>query len=355
MPFKIVLDAHGGDFGLSPNVEASIKASKEINDIEIILVGREKEIREEFRKRGVSELPQGIKIQHCEQVIEMAGEPVEECKNKPNSSIVVGCELIAEKKADAFVSAGNSGAIMVASLLKLKRMKGILRPAITIPFPTEKGFSLLLDAGANMDSKPWHLLQFAIMGYVYMKNISGIENPKVGILSIGEEETKGNSLVLETIPLLKNSNINFYGPIEGRDIPYGVVDVIVTDGFTGNVVLKLSEGLAKFIFSYIKKEISKSIVYKIGALLIRKVFVDFARRTNPDEFGGAPLLGINGAVIVSHGKSNSKAIFNAIKTAKKYAESNIIEKIKTEIEHYTSNQNNEENADMTEGEVNEKV
>ncbi|MEF3280217.1 MAG: phosphate acyltransferase PlsX [Elusimicrobiota bacterium] len=328
---KIAIDAHGGDFGIKPNIEASIRAVKEL-DVEIAIVGKDSEIRDEFKKIGFSNLPPRITIVNSTEVIDMGKEPVEECKLKPDSSIMVGCELVSSKKADAFISAGNSGAIMVASLLKIGRIKGVARPAIAVSFPTEKGFSLLLDAGANMDCRPYHMFQFAIMGSIYVKNIMGIEKPKVGILSIGEEETKGNSIVIETIGLLKNcSSIDFYGPIEGRDIPYQIVDVIVTDGFTGNIVLKLSEGLARFLFSNIKKEIDKKWFYKIGALILKKIFVELKKKSDPDEFGGAPLLGIDGIVIVSHGKSSSYAMFNAIKNAKNLISQNIIEKIKSEI------------------------
>jgi glycerol-3-phosphate acyltransferase PlsX len=329
---KIIIDAHGGDFGLKPNIVASVDAAKSL-DVDIILTGRENEIRDEFRSLGFNEMPSRINIHHCPDIIEMSKEPVDECKNKPNSSIMVGTELVADKKADAFISAGNSGAIMVASLLKIGRIKGISRPAIAIPYPTEKGFTLLLDAGANMDSRPYHLLQFAIMGSVYMKHMISIQDPKVGILSIGEEETKGNSLVLETIPILKNCNqINFYGPVEGRDIPEQVVDVVVTDGFTGNVVLKLSEGLSRFILHSVKKGISKKFIYKIGAFLMKKIFDDLRKKTNPDELGAVPLLGINGIVLVGHGRTTSKAIFGAVKNAKNLVSQNLIEKIKFEIE-----------------------
>jgi len=329
---KIIVDAHGGDFGLKPNVQASVDAVNKLG-VDIILAGREDEIRDEFKRLGLKHIPSKITIQHCPEIIEMSKEPVEECKNKPNSSIMIGAELVADKKADAFISAGNSGAIMVASLLKIGRIKGISRPALAIPYPTEKGFSLVLDAGANMDSRPYHLLQFAIMGSVYMKNIFGISEPKVGILSIGEEETKGNSLVLETIPLLKSCNqIRFYGPVEGRDIPAPLVDVVVTDGFTGNVVLKLSEGLSRFILHSVKKGISKKIIYKIGAFLMKKIFDDLIKKTNPDELGAVPLLGINGIVLVGHGRTTSKAIFAAIKNAKNVVSQNLIEKIKFEIE-----------------------
>ncbi|GAB4034351.1 MAG: phosphate acyltransferase PlsX [Elusimicrobiota bacterium] len=328
---RIVIDAHGGDLGLKPNIEGALEFLKN-NSGEIILTGRDAEIREVLRSLAVSSLPERLKIVDAPQIIEMAGEPVDECRKKPNSSLLVAADLVAEKKADAMVSAGNSGAIMVAALLKIKRIKGISRPAIAIPYPNEKGYSLLLDAGANMDSKPWHLLQFAVMGSIYMKNMEGIEKPKVGILSIGEEECKGNSLVLETIPLLKKAPINFCGPIEGRDLPFGLVDVIVTDGFTGNVALKLSEGLARFVFKTIKDRIKGKFTYAIGAMLMKKIFTDMKARTNPDEFGGAPLLGINGVVIVSHGKTSAKAIKNAAKKASELAACGYVEKIRKEAE-----------------------
>ena len=339
---KIALDAHGGDFGLKPNVEAAIRAVKEL-DVEIILVGRRKEIIQEINFCGYKTLHSSIHIADCKDIIEMDREAVEECRSKPDSSIMVGTKLVAEKKADAFISAGNSGAVMVASLLNIGRIKGVVRPAIAVLLPTEKGYSLLLDAGANMDSRPIHLLQFAIMGSVYMKNWCNIKNPKVSILSIGEEETKGNNLVLETIPLLKNCNIiNYIGTIEGRDIPTGAADVVVCDGFIGNIVLKLSEGLTKTLLTFIKNEIGNNLVNKIGALILKKVFRKIKRKTNPDEIGGAPLLGINGVVLVSHGRSNSYAIFNAIKNAKNICEKRFIEKIKFEIENAMKNTQLEE-------------
>jgi len=340
---KIALDAHGGDNGLAPNIAGAIEFIRK-TDYDVILVGRENEIREELRKVKFQLPNPRLKIIDAPQIVAMDGEPVEECKNKPNSSLMISAQLVAQGNADAFVSAGNSGAIMVAALLKIKRIKGISRPAIAVPFPTEKGYSLLLDAGANMDSKPWHLLQFAIMGSVFMKNMANIENPKVGILSIGEEESKGNNLVLDTIPLLKNAKINFYGPIEGRDIPFGLTDVVVTDGFTGNIALKLSEGLAKFLFKNIKDQIKRKFTYKIGALLMKKIFKDLRDKTNPDEFGGAPLLGINGVAMVSHGKSNSIAICNAMKNAAALVSCNCIAKIKKEIEEISQDlENDKEN------------
>ncbi|HAH31521.1 MAG TPA: phosphate acyltransferase PlsX [Elusimicrobia bacterium] len=337
---RIALDAHGGDFGLKPNLEGAIAAAKKLNH-EILLVGRDPEIREELRRFGawpletqarrgpqVPSATEKIKIVHAPQVIDMAAEPVEECRSKPDSSLMVGAELVRDGKADAFISAGNSGAVMVASLLKLKRIPGIIRPAIAVPFPTTNGLALLLDAGANMDCKPWHLVQFAVMGSIFMRLRFGLENPSVGLLSIGEEETKGNTLVTETLPLMRNMSINFIGPVEGSDLPAGLADVVVTDGFTGNVVLKLSEGLAHSIFKIIKEQIKRKFTYKIGALLMKRIFTDLRKKMNPEEYGGAPLLGVNGVVLICHGKSTPKAIFNAIAAAGTLAESGLITQIK---------------------------
>lgn len=327
---KIALDAHGGDFGLKPNIEGALLAAAQLPH-EVILVGRDPEIREELRRLGAE--PSGkLRIVHAPQLVEMGKEPVEECRAKPDSSLMVGAELVKDGKADAFISAGNSGAVMVASLLKLKRIPGIIRPAIASPFPTLKGSALLLDAGANMDSKPWHLVQFAIMGSIFMRARFGVENPSVGLLSIGEEETKGNSLVVETIPLMKNVGINFKGPVEGGDLPAGTTDVVVTDGFTGNVALKISEGLAKAIFKMIKGQIQRKFTYKIGALLMKKIFTDLRKKMNPDEYGGAPLLGVNGVVLICHGKTNPKAIFNAVRAAGDLAGSGLVDKIKKHME-----------------------
>lgn len=327
---RIALDAHGGDFGLKPNVEGALLAVKKLPH-EVILVGRDPEIREELRRLG-AENPERISIVHAPQVVDMAGEPVGECRAKPDSSLMVGAALVSEGKADAFVSAGNSGAIMVASLLNLKRIPGVIRPAIAAPLPTFKGTTLLLDAGANMDCKPWHLAQFAVMGSIYMKSLFKVENPSVGLLSIGEEETKGNSLVQESLPLIKNMGVNFFGPVEGRDIPEGLTDVVVADGFTGNVALKLYEGTAKTVFKMLKEQIMRKFTYKIGAMLMRKLFSDMKVKMSVDIYGGAPLLGVNGVVIVCHGKVTSNAIFNAVRVSAELAASGMITHIKKQME-----------------------
>jgi glycerol-3-phosphate acyltransferase PlsX len=326
---KIALDAHGGDFGLKPNIDGALLAASQLQH-EIILVGRDPEIREELRRRGAAPSDK-LRIVHAAQTVEMGKEPVEECRSKPDSSLMVGVELVKDGKADAFISAGNSGAVMVASLLRLKRIPGIIRPALAAPYPTERGTTLLLDAGVNMDSKPWHLVQFAIMGSIYMRLRYGLENPSVGLLSIGEEETKGNAVVLETIPLMKSVGINYTGPVEGGDIPAGTTDVVVADGFTGNVALKISEGLAHVIFKILKAQIRSKFTYKIGAMLMKKIFTDLGKKLNPDEYG-APLLGVNGVVLICHGKINPRAILSAIKTAGDLADSRMVDKIKEHME-----------------------
>ncbi len=327
---RIALDAHGGDFGLKPNIEGALLAAKKLTH-EIILVGRDPEIREELRRHG-AENPERISIVHAPQVAEMASEPVEECRSKPDCSLMVGASLVAEGKADAFVSAGNSGAIMVASLLTLKRIPGVIRPAIAAPLPTLKGTTLLLDAGANMDCKPWHLAQFAVMGSIYMESLLGLQRPSVGLLSIGEEETKGDALVQETLPLIKNMGVNFYGPVEGRDIPEGVTDVVVADGFNGNVVLKLYEGTAKVIFRMLKDQIMRKFTYKIGAMLMRKLFSDMKAKMSVDAYGGAPLLGVNGVVLVCHGRVTSAAVYNAVRVSADLASSGMVAHIKKRME-----------------------
>ncbi|OGS12588.1 MAG: hypothetical protein A2234_01955 [Elusimicrobia bacterium RIFOXYA2_FULL_58_8] len=214
----------------------------------------------------------------------------------------------------------------------MKRIPGVIRPAIAAPLPTLRGTTLLLDAGANMDSKPWHLAQFAVMGAIYMKFLFNIENPSVGLLSIGEEETKGNSLVQETLPLIKNMGLNFHGPVEGRDIPEGLTDVVVTDGFTGNVALKLYEGAGKVIFKMLKDRIQGRLICKIGALLMRGVFLDLKKKMTVDEYGGAPLLGVNGVVLVCHGRVTANTIYNAIRGGGELATAGMIEQIKKQME-----------------------
>lgn len=326
---RIALDALGGDFGAKPNVIGAVKAAADFG-YEIILVGDAASIKNELEAaKPYNE--QLISIVHAPDVVDMAANPARECKAKQNASVVVCARLVKEGKADAMISAGNSGATMVAAVFGLGRIKGIDRPAIASPMPTQRGVSLVLDAGANADCKPLNLLQFAVMGSIYSKIAYGATNPLVGLLSIGEEEGKGNQLVKDVTPHIKKLGLNYYGNIEGRDVHTGMIDVVVCDGFVGNIVLKLSEGLSKAIFNMIKTQVKKRPLAILGALLAKPAFKAIKDHTDPEEYGGAPLVGIEGPVIICHGKSTDKAIYNAIKVSAKLVESNAVNAIKENL------------------------
>lgn len=330
---RIAVDALGGDFGAEPNVVGAVRAVRDIPELTVLLTGPEDVIRAELKKLDLTGIKDRLEIVHTKDVIGMDDEPVSACREKPQSSLVVGADLVREKKADSFVSAGNSGAVMVAALFNIGRIKGVSRPAIAAPIPTLKGgYCLLLDAGANSECKPQQLVEFAAMGTVYAKAVFGTQNPTVGILSMGEEECKGNTLVKETIPLLKASGLNYFGPVEGRDIPQGTVDIAVCDGFTGNITLKVCEGLSKAMFDIIKAEVKARPLAMAGMLLAKPAFKAVKKKTDPDNIGGAPLLGVAGNVIIAHGKSGSKAMFNAIRTAASLARCNAAGEIKTMID-----------------------
>lgn len=317
MDMKIVLDAMGGDYAPPVAVEGAVMVAREYG-AEVILVGREDEVRAELSKHDTADL--SLPIVHASQVIEMEEHPATAVKAKKDSSMVVGMELVKRGEADAFVSAGNSGGVMAAALFRLGRIRGIKRPALSGLYPTAKGFCVLLDIGANTDCKPEYLLQFANMGSVYAERVLSIEKPSVGLVSNGEEETKGSILVQEAHQLLKKSDLNFIGNVEGKDIPAGMADVVVTDGFTGNVIAKLSEGLGGLLKSLIEEEIKASPLTAIGGLLAKPAFSRVSKRTDYTEYGGAPLLGVDGVVIIAHGRSNAKAIKNAILVAKRAVE-----------------------------------
>ena len=327
---KIAVDAMGGDNSPTVVIAGAVEAAKSFKE-EIILVGNESDIRSELNKfKNVQNLP--IQIAHSEEVIAMDESPVDAFRKKPNSSIVKGIKLVADGKASGFFSAGNSGAINAAALMTLKRLEGVSRPGIAIAFPTLKKPCVIIDVGANVDSKPRNLMQFAVMGSVYSTDILKIENPKVGLLSIGEESSKGNELTIETHKLLVKSGLNFIGNIEGRDIGKGDVDVIVCDGFVGNVVLKLSEGIADYLIQLIKEEMKKSpILLMTAALILKGVFKDIKKKIDYDEYGGAPLLGVNGICIIGHGSSNAKAIKNGIRVCIESVKNNIIQHLVTDI------------------------
>jgi glycerol-3-phosphate acyltransferase PlsX len=324
---RIALDAVGGDFGLTPNIEGAIQAANAFG-VELLLVGPADKIRAELSARGIAEGDMRFEIADAAQSVGMDEEPASACRSKPQASIMVAARACVEGRAEGFVSAGNSGATMVAALLNFKRVPGVLRPAIACPIPTPKGVTVLLDAGANVDCKPWHLVQFAMMGALLARHVYGISEPTVGLLSIGEEEGKGNDLAKEAFPLLRSAGVNFFGCVEGRDVPAGKTDVVVCDGFVGNVLIKTMEGTAMAMMSQLKSELMSSWRYKIATLALRGPLSRLKRKMSYDEYGGAPLIGVNGVAIVSHGSSNARAIANAIRVAAKTAEAGVPDALK---------------------------
>jgi len=314
---QIAVDAMGGDHAPEAIVAGVVEAISELNDVEIILVGKEKIIQEEIKKHKCRHSL--ISIENASEIIEMGESPGIALKTKKDSSIMVCARLVKEKRAQATVSAGNTGAVMGSMLMSMGRLKGILRPAIVSIIPNfSGGVTLLLDVGANVDCKPVSLLQFALMGQVYSQYILGINNPRIGILSIGEEESKGNELTASAFPLLKASSLNFCGNAEGRDIVNGKFDVVVCDGFVGNVVLKFGESLAEGILTFLKRELSSTLILKLGAWLSMPAFERFKKLVDYSEYGGAPLLGVNGVSIICHGSSSAKAIKNGIRVAAEF-------------------------------------
>lgn len=324
---KIAIDAMGGDNAPSEIVKGAILAAQKY-PCEIILVGNESIIRSEL---GDTNLP--ITIHHAEEVITMGEHPADAVRCKKDSSIVVATRLVQCGEADAVLSAGSTGAAVAAAQLILKRIHGIGRPAIATPMPTPRGTTLLLDSGANVDSKPEHLIQSGIMGSLYAEHVLGISKPSVALLNIGEEETKGNELVKETYQLLKGLNsINFAGNAEGRDIPRGVFDVVICDGFVGNVVLKFGEGLALTIMKLLTEELTANGGAKLlGNDLLALTLRDLSKRLDVSENGGAPLLGVNGYCVISHGSSDARAICSAIRVARDYVNSNILARIRDSL------------------------
>ncbi|MFT5698793.1 MAG: glycerol-3-phosphate acyltransferase PlsX [Desulforhopalus sp.] len=318
----IALDAMGGDHGSKELIAGALLAIQETG-LTVSLVGDENILRSHIETLAPdSKTANLINIVHASQVIEMNEHPVDAIRKKKDASVMVAFDLVRRGEADAAVSAGNSGATMAAGIRKLGRLHGIARPGIASIFPTRKKPVVLMDIGANVDCKALHLFQFAVMASAFSK-IHGLDRPRVGLLTIGEETGKGNSLVKETYPLLANSSLNFVGNVEGRDLFQGDVDVIVCDGFVGNICLKVSEGLADAAMMMLRDEIMKSWFAKIGYLLARNAFKSFKKRVDYAEYGGAPLLGIDGIGIVCHGKSSAHAIKNAVLEAEKMATGNI--------------------------------
>ncbi len=327
---KVAVDAMGGDNAPAEIVKGAIEAVTLRQDIKVFLVGQQEVVKEELAKNSYT--GSQIEVIHADEVIETAEPPVMAIRKKKQSSIVVGMNMVKQQEADAFVSAGSSGAILVGGQVIVGRIKGVERPPLAPLIPTEKGVSLLIDCGANVDARASHLVQFAKMGSIYMENVMGVKHPKVAIVNIGAEEEKGNALVKETFPLLKNCpDINFVGSIEARDIPYGEADVIVCEAFVGNVILKLYEGVGATLMSKVKQGMMTTLRSKIGALLVKPALKATLKSFDASEYGGAPLLGLNGLVVKTHGSSKAKEVCISIIQCVTFKEQEINEKIRKNI------------------------
>jgi len=330
MPSVIALDAMGSDRAPKPEIEGAIHAARHYG-VHVVLVGREPLIRAELaRVPAAASLP--IQMVHASEVIAMEDKAVQAVRAKRDSSLRVGLRLVREGKASGFVTAGNTGAAMATAKMVLGGLPGVDRPALAAVIPTAVGtVAILLDVGANVDCKPQNLEQFAVMGEIYFRSMFGTRRPRVGLLSIGQEEGKGNDLTREAFPLLKQLPLNFIGNVEGRDLYNGKVDVIVADGFVGNVALKTSEGVANLVRATLKESLKATITRQVGYLLSRSAFADFKKRLDHTEYGGAPLLGVKGVCFITHGSSNANAIKNAIRVAAEFAELRINDKIEKEL------------------------
>lgn len=328
---RVAVDAMGGDFGPKVVVEGAIRASREYQ-IEVLLVGVEKLIKREFEK--VSPSKTKITIINASEAIGM-GEGVFSFRRKRMSSIQVGTQLVRDGQANAFVSTGNTAAVVYISRKILGALKGVDKPALALVVPTLKGMTLLIDVGANVNCLPHHLEQFAIMGRIFMESIMELKNPRIGLISIGEEKTKGNDLTRETFKRLQASPLNFIGNIEGKDIYSGKADIVVSDGFTGNVALKVSEGVIETFFNMARHEVMKNFFSKIGFFLMKRNLKKLYKKVDYSEYGGAYLLGLKGACIIGHGRSSPNAVKNAIRLAEYYVVNKVQEKIQYEITRFS--------------------
>jgi len=326
---RIALDAMGGDHAPQEIVKGALLAAAEY-PIEVLLVGQEEVVRKELAAAGAS-TPRNIEVVDAREVVEMDDTAIAPIRRKRNSSIRICANLVSEGRADAFVSAGNTGATWTSARVVMGMIEGVSRPALAAILPNVNGHTLLLDVGANVDAKPNHLREFAVMGHFYAQMVFGLESPRVGLLSIGEEEGKGNELTKEVFRVLKETGLNFIGNAEGRDVYNGNADVVVCDGFIGNVVLKASEALGEMVSRTIREELMRNWRRKIGGLLARSAFDELKARMDYSEYGGAPLLGVKGGCIVCHGRSNAKAIKNALRVAREFALNHIDEKIQERI------------------------
>lgn len=324
---KVAVDAMGGDNAPKEVVKGAVEAVNNIDNLEVILVGKEEQVNAELK--GYQYDSNRVKVVNATEVIGFNEPPAFAVKKKRDSSIVVAMMMVRKGEADAFISAGSTGAILVGGLAYIGRIKGVERPPLATLIPTENGASLLIDCGANVDARPSHLVQFAKMGSLYMENLCGVKSPKVGIVNIGTEEEKGNALVKETYPLLKEcDSINFVGSVEARDIPKGSVDVIVCEAFVGNVILKLYEGTASTLLKKIKGGLMSTFISKIGTLLAKKALKNTLKEFDTSQYGGAPLLGLNGLAVKTHGNSTYVEIYNSIKQCVSFVENDINGKIK---------------------------
>jgi len=325
---KIVVDAMGGDKDIPDiNIEGALHSLKEVENLEIILVGPQKIIEERLdvlsKKFFLKKYFKNLMIINAEEVVSMEDQPSKVLRTKQNSSIAVGIKLLKDNLADGFVSAGNSGVIMAFALTQLGTVKNVSRPAIAAVLPTLNSSCVVLDVGANVDCKPSQLVELAYMGSIYSEYVLGKKEPKVALLSIGNEETKGNQQVLETYKILKQTKLNFIGNIEGKDIPFGVADVVITDGFVGNIILKFGEGVSEMLLSLIKQALKKHPFAMLSLPFVWNAIRDIRKKVDFTEYGGAPLLGLEKVCIISHGRSNAKAIKNAIKVATQMVEKKV--------------------------------
>jgi glycerol-3-phosphate acyltransferase PlsX len=329
---RIVVDAMGGDDAPAVEVEGAVAALRESEpDLRIQLVGDETRVRAELARLGAAGESR-LSVVHAPERIEMGEDPARQVRRKKGASIAVATQLLRDGLADGLVSAGNTGAVVASSLLTLGRIPGVRRPGIATFLPSPTGGAVLLDVGANSDCTPHHLVQFAVMGSIFARKLLGREDPKVGLLNIGEESSKGNKLVQTTYPLLQASALNFVGNVEGRDIFRGGVDVVVCDGFVGNVVLKFSESVIHLMKHLVREEIGDALRHKLGALLLRPVFKSLSQQLNYEEYGGAPLLGVDGVVIIAHGSSSPRAIASAVRVAVRFARERINDHIRDELQ-----------------------
>jgi len=324
----IALDAMGGDHAPATTVQGAVEAAERFG-LKVLLVGREAVLKRELDR--LHPRVGGIEIVDAPEVVDMDEAPTATLRAKRNSSMAVALRLVRDGIAGAFVTAGNTGAAMVAAKVTLGMVDGVERPALAATAPGIDRSTLIVDVGANVDCKPAHLLQFGIMGHFYASAVMGVPNPRVGLLSVGEEEGKGDRLTQEAYRLLADAGLNFIGNVEGRDIYAGTVDVVVCDGFVGNVVLKVSEGLGEMVFKLLKREAKRSALSAAGFLLAKGAFAGFRRQVDYAEYGGAPLLGVRGACLVGHGRSNAKAIRNALRFAHSYAARGVIESIQRRV------------------------